>query len=276
MPRVSPDAAPGLPLLCETNELARHLTDPDLIIVDLCRDEIFDRYHIPGAIHVRPAELISGIRPATGTLPSLERLNALFSRLGYATHKHILAYDDEGGGWAGRFIWTLDIIGHEHSSLLNGGLIAWAADQPMTHEISAPEPTQVRLNIQTQMIAEKADVMQAIRSPDTVIWDARSPEEYAGTKIAAARGGHIPGAINLDWLEVIDQRNHQRLRTDLKQLLDSKGIGGAAKVITHCQTHHRSGLTYLVGKLLGLNIQAYPGSWSEWGNDPDTPIQCEP
>ena len=103
--------------------------------------------------------------------------------------------------------------------------------------------------------------------------NCRPWEEIAGTKIFAARGGHIPGAINLDWLELMDRNNQLRLRTDIRNLIEDRGIRSANSVITHCQTHHRSGLTYLVGKLLGLNIKAYHGSWSEWGNDPDTPIE---
>ncbi|MBT7370850.1 MAG: sulfurtransferase, partial [Gammaproteobacteria bacterium] len=104
------------------------------------------------------------------------------------------------------------------------------------------------------------------------IWDARSAEEYAGTKVVADRGGHIPGAINLDWLDLMDRDRALRLREDLSAVIHDKGLDTAETVITHCQTHHRSGLCYFVGRLLGLNIKAYHGSWSEWGNDPDTPI----
>ncbi len=70
----------------------------------------------------------------------------------------------------------------------------------------------------------------------------------------------------------MDTDRQLRIRSDIADLLDSIGISADKKIITHCQTHHRSGLTYLVGKLLGLNIMAYHGSWSEWGNDPDMHI----
>lgn len=257
--------------LIETTDLVEHLDDNDLIVVDICRDEVYAQYHIPGAVHINPAELVSGIKPATGKLPSIERLSELFSRIGYDSSKQIVAYDDEGGGWAGRFVWTLDVIGHERSSVLNGGLIAWMSEKlPVTADIPQTLPTEVDISINPGPIAEKEDVLKAIDSGDTVIWDARSPEEYAGTKVVAARGGHIPGAVNLDWLELMDRNNALRLRSDFEQLINERGIKD--KVITHCQTHHRSGLTYFVGTLLGLNIQAYHGSWSEWGNDPDTPI----
>jgi thiosulfate/3-mercaptopyruvate sulfurtransferase len=261
------------PDLIEPADLSQHLGDENLMIIDLSRYEVYQQYHIPGAIHVAPEELISGEKPATGRLPSLSRINALFARIGYSPDKHVVAYDDEGGGWAGRFIWTLDVIGHTHSSYLNGGLIAWMGEKfPTTDEILPLATTNCDLTITTDVIAEKTDVLKSIGSNDVLIWDARSPEEYAGTRVVAARGGHVPGAINLDWLELMDRNNHLKLKSDLASVLSDRGISPDATIITHCQTHHRSGLTYLVGKLLGLNILAYHGSWSEWGNDPDTPI----
>ena len=87
----------------------------------------------------------------------------LFTRIGYQPDKHIVAYDDEGGGWAGRFIWTLDVITHTRSSYLNGGLIAWAAARlPLTEIVPVVEPTVVNLTINTDVIAEKEDVLASI------------------------------------------------------------------------------------------------------------------
>ena len=267
-----------LPLLLEPQKLAPFIEkmtgQADILLVDLCRDEVYEQYHIPGAVHVSPAELVSGERPAVGKLPDLKRLEALFSRIGYDPEQTIVAYDDEGGGWAGRFIWTLDVIGHKHSSYLNGGLHAWAAAElPMTQETPNTTAREVSLTINRAVIAEKEEVLASLDDPGVLIWDARSAEEYAGTKVVAARGGHIPGAINLDWLDLMDRHNHLQLHQDLPGILGAKGLADATTLITHCQTHHRSGLTYLVGKLLDLNIKAYHGSWSEWGNDPNTPIE---
>lgn len=261
-------------LLVEPEQLAGQLGSDELLIVDLCGEENWARGHLPGAVHVMPAELVSGVKPATGRLPDKGRLEALFARIGYEPGKRIVAYDDEGGGWAGRFIWTLDVIGHASAALLNGGLVAWVREGfPTTAEVVVPQATSVSLTLSDRVIAEKEDVLAAIGRQDTVIWDARSPEEWAGTKVAAARGGHIPGAVNLDWLEVMDRGNNLRLRQDLPALLAARGIKPGASIITHCQTHHRSGLTYLVGKLLGYDIKGYHGSWSEWGNDPNMPIE---
>jgi thiosulfate/3-mercaptopyruvate sulfurtransferase len=268
-----------IPLVLEPKTLAELLGDDpqhsEYLIVDLCQDENYQRHHIPGAVHISPSELVSGVQPAVGKLPTLERLESLFSRIGYEPGKHIIAYDDEGGGWAGRFIWTLDVIGHKNSaySYLNGGLIAWAQDQlPLTASVPETSETKVSLTIHPEFIAEKEEVLASLDDANTQVWDARSPEEYMGTKVFAARGGHIPGAINLDWLELMDRHNGLRLREDIAELVTAKGFESSGKIITHCQTHHRSGLTYLVGKILDLNIKAYHGSWSEWGNDSDTPI----
>jgi thiosulfate/3-mercaptopyruvate sulfurtransferase len=265
----------SLPLIVEPTELAGHLNDDDLQIIDLCRPEVYAKIHLPGAIHITPSELVSGVAPATGKLPGTDRLRSLFERIGYDPTKQIVAYDDEGGGWAGRFIWTLDIIGHERSSYLNGGLVAWMGEglptttvQPQTKPAKDLE-FEIDLSPQVSM----ADTLSSIDDPQTIVWDARSAEEYRGQKLAAARGGHIPGAINLDWLDTMDRDNGLRIRKDIETQLEQLGITRDKRVITHCQTHHRSGLTYIIGKSLGYDIRAYDGSWSEWGNQPDTPIE---
>ena len=266
-----------LPLLVEPQTLSRELDNDRVLIIDICSDQNYRRFHLPGAVHIKPSELVSGIEPASGKLPSIDQLKHLFSRIGYNPNQHIVAYDDEGGGWAGRFIWTLDVVGHTSMSFLNGGLIAWAKAQlPLTTLIKKPKATEVNLQINREVIAEKEEVLASINDESVMVWDARSPEEYAGSRIISARGGHVPGAINLDWLELIDRERHLKLKEDLDEVIAATGLAEAKTIITHCQTHHRSGLTYFVGKLLGLNIKAYHGSWSEWGNDPDTPIENPP
>jgi thiosulfate/3-mercaptopyruvate sulfurtransferase len=263
-----------LPLIISPETFSPHLDDSDLLIIDICREENYLAGHIPGAIHVAPANLVAGVKPATGKLPGIEHLNALFSAIGYSPDKHIVVYDDEGGGWAGRFVWTLDVIGHAKTTYLNGGLPAWiAAGLPLTTQQPSIAATHTNLQVDARYIAEKEDVLASIGDPETLIWDTRSAEEYAGTRVFAARGGHVPGAVNLDWLDTMDSQNSLKFIPNLQELLDSRGLVRGKNIITHCQTHHRSGLTYLIGKMLGYPIRAYHGSWSEWGNEPDMPIE---
>ena len=264
----------SLPLVIEPKELEDHLQDSNLLIVDLCNPQLYAQVHVPGALNVAPQHLVAGTPPATGKLPSLKQLEDLFSLIGYTGKEHIVVYDDEGGGWAGRFIWTLDVIGHKNYSYLNGGIHAWLKEgHPAESEPNQTTPTDVSLSIDESVIASKDYILTHLENANVAIWDARSPAEYSGEKVLAMRGGHVPGAINFEWTSAMDPAKNYRIRENLADTLASLGMTLDKDIITHCQTHHRSGFTYLVGKVLGFNsIRAYDGSWSEWGNQPDTPI----
>lgn len=266
----------NLDLILEPETLEAVLGDDDLLVVDVCQPGTYEQLHIPGAVHVDPSELVCGVPPAPGKLPEKKKLESLFSRIGYSPDKHIVVYDDEGGGWAGRFIWTLDIIGHTHYSYLNGGLHAWHKENhPVDNQPVTVTSTSVSLSIDETARADMDQVLASLDDDGVKIWDARSFEEYTGTKSSSARAGHIPGAVNLDWLHTMDRTRNLRLLPlpRLKEMLDDLGIREGDRIITHCQTHHRSGLTYLIAKALGYQVQGYDGSWSEWGNRQDTPVE---
>lgn len=248
----------------------------DILLVAVLQRAVFDVQHIPGSVLVEPSELVSGVKPAVGKLPSKERLDALFSRIGLAEGRHVVVYDDEGGGWAGRLIWTLDVIGHSRYTYIDGGLTAWRKmGFTLSREAAPVQASKFSATIDENLLVSMEEVMARIDQSDSVVWDARAPEEFNGTKVTAPRNGHIPGARNLNWLDLQDAENDLRLKPLplIEKHLEELGISKDKRVITHCQTHHRSGLSYLVGKALGYDIQAYDGSWSEWGNAADTPIE---
>ncbi len=261
--------------LIEAAALNQRLREDNLVLIQVTAAATYQQAHLPGALLVQPQELVCGIPPASGRLPPRTTLDALFTRLGHHPARHYVVYDDEGGGWAGRFAWTLDVIGHPNWSYLDGGMHAWhGAGLPFVQgPPTLPAPQAVNLPIDTRPIAEIADVLAAIDDPEQVIWDARSAEEYAGIRQTARRAGHIPGAVNLDWLALQDPSRDLRIISDLPELLHRHGISDKGGIITHCQSHHRSGLSYLCGRLLGLPIRAYHGAWSEWGNRDDTPVE---
>ena len=268
----------SLPLLIDPGQLAAVLpTDADqLLILDTSSAANYARFHVPGAIHIEPKALQRGTAPAPGKLPTVEQLNELFCGVGLSADKHVIVYDDEGGGWAGRLIWTLDAIRHHRASYLNGGLAAWVNEgHPTETTANIGTATDFSASIDNSVIAEIDDILPNLGGDHFAIWDARSAAEHDGSKVVAKRGGHIPGAVNIDWLELMDRERNMRL-VDLDQLqqrLNAVGLSKDKHIVTHCQTHHRSGLSYLAMKILGYpNIKGYHGSWSEWGNRDDTPV----
>ncbi len=264
----------SLPLLIEPEDLPPHLDQNRYRLVDLSAVEQYAHAHIPGAVHLAPARTTSG-PPVRGLLPPPGQLQQILGELGHHEELHYIVYDDEGGGWAGRFIWLLDAIGHARYSYINGGLKAWLeARLPTEQTANQATPTQPQVQIETGPSMTLDELRNMLGSDELVIWDARSPAEHRGEKVFARKGGHIPGAVNFEWTAGMDAQHGLRLRHDLARQLEALGITRDKQIVTHCQTHHRSGFTYLAAKILGYpRVKAYPGSWSEWGNHPDTPVE---
>lgn len=267
-----------LPLIVEPEQLLAHLDDPQLLIIDVSINQ--DSYatgHVPGAIFLDFRFLMRGEGSVPNDVPDIDALSRLFSALGLTRDIHVVAYDDEGGGWAARLLWTLDLIGHTRYSYLNGGIHAWrGAGMPQSSQPSAPVPTDYRAEILNPGTVITADDIKAkLGDPGFAIWDARSAGEYRGDVGNNRHLGHIPGAVNMDWLHAMDPNRDLRIRdyAELITKLQAMGLTPDMEVATHCQSHHRSSFTWLVGKALGFNIRGYAGSWNEWGNRDDTPIE---
>ena len=190
----------NLPRLIEPDELESHLNDDNLIIVDLCNPSLYQQKHVPGAVHLSGNQLVAGTPPAPGACPSIELLKTVINYLGIDADKQVVVYDDEGGGWAGRLAWTLDLLGLHNWSYLNGGIVPWIKEGFAT-EAGAVQPQSNTLQIsfaKPEFRIELGQILAALDKPNFAIWDARSPGEYSGNMVRAARGGHIPGAINLE------------------------------------------------------------------------------
>ena len=266
-----------LPLLIEPEQLSAVLDQRGIVIVDLSKIETYVQTHIPNAIHLDYKHIVWSKPPVMGLLPDGDYLSNLMSQTGISPHDHLVVYDDEGGGKAARFIYTLDVIGHKSYSLLNGGLHAWANEGYELQFAANKLPvSNYSVTLSDEPVANREYILARLDDSTTQIIDARSLAEYLGQKKFAQRAGHIPGAKNLDWLLLMDRQRNLRLKTDseLMQLLAEHDISQDRTTIVYCQTHHRSALTYFVLKHLGYtNVKGYPGSWSDWGNDASTPIE---
>lgn len=266
-----------LPWVVEPKQLFNHLDQKNLCIVDLCKTDIYPHGHIPGALHLEYKDIVAAQPPAMGLLPDNETLQEIAARLGLTTDTHVVAYDDEGGGKAARLLWTLDCLGHHHLSLLNGGIHAWTNEgYPLEQQVKSADRTSYSVTNNDKPIATREFIQVHLNDKTVVLLDTRSSAEYTGMKKFALHGGHIPGAVNMDWLMMLDRDNNLKLRStaELRDTLESRGVTPDKTIVTYCQTNHRSALVYYVLKALGYpDIKAYPGSWSDWGNRNDTPIE---
>lgn len=264
------------PLVMEPEELERRIGDRNLLIIDLSAADSYARYHIPGAVHLEYAELTREVPPVTGLLAEAAHLITLFSRLGISTDTHVVAYDDEGGAKAARLLWTLDVAGHPSHSLLNGGSVAWMNEgHPVNNQSIVREPADYSPGFNETPIADRDYILHRLGDAHTVLLDVRSPAEFRGEVRRAARGGHIPGAINIEWTRAVDGLRNQRLKPEgeLRALYESADVTPDKEIIVYCHSHRRSAHTYIVLKSLGYaRVKGYPGSWSDWANAADAPI----
>ena len=251
-----------------------------VLVVDVGDDDgRFRQAHIPGAVHLPYGHLTRAEPPAMGLLPDDAALAERLGAVGIDDSVTVIAYDSDGGGRASRLLWTLDLLGHPRHGLLNGGLQGWLAEEgPVESGAVTPQPRSYAARIQHPACQVDRDwVLAHLDDPSVTLIDARSHGEYTGADVRARRGGHIPGAVHLDWQALMDPEDPPLLRPapQVQQLLHERGVSDPQQeVVVHCQTHHRSSLTYVVLRALGYQrVRAYPGSWSEWGNDPQLPVR---
>jgi len=269
--------AAQLPRLIEPEILDKSLDNENILIVDLSKADTYRQLHVPGAVHLDYPQVIAGRKPVMGLLPDDASLERLFSSIGIDHETHVVACDDEGGGRASRLLWTLAAAGHTRFSLLNGGLHAWANEgHPLQSTPVTPVPGTFSVRPDPAPVASREHVRAHLGDSGVCLLDVRTPDEYNGIKRFAERAGHIPGAVNMDWTLAIDTGRNMRFRPDaeLRTLLAAVGATPDREVITYCQTHHRSAHTWMVLTWLGYpHVRGYPGSWSDWGNDPALPVE---
>ena len=238
------------------------LEDPDVRLVDVREAWEYDGIgHLPGAVSVPFDSFRSADEGEAGKLPGAAAFADLLSEAGIGNDDHLVAYDDTHGVFAARFLVTAELYGHprEKLHLLDGDFSAWQREGEVSREVPAFERTDYHAAYDpTGPLVEKETVEAALSDPDTVVVDTREQWEY--------EEGHIPGAVRLDWIELVDQ-DSRGLRPDaeIRELLSERGITPERRVLLYCNTARRISHTYVVLRHLGFaDLAFYEGSLTEW------------
>jgi thiosulfate/3-mercaptopyruvate sulfurtransferase len=277
-------AAAGVPVFVDGAWLERHLDDPEVVIVDMSDETQYQRFHLPGAVHLPYGALLTEREPDKVPVRLDDaRLAMLLGRLGITRRHHVVVYDDLGGLNAARLFWELEHIGHPKVSVLDGGLVRWILDGRRV--VNTPAAARAATHYElTGAGRDNEASLSEVRSAAAgrqaaLLLDVRTAEEYLGDP-KNPRTGHIPGARWWPWEQAVDFArgfvfaDRERLRDRFRQA----GLSEPDRpVITYCRSGHRAAHTYLTLRALGFErVRLYASSMNEYARIPDAPLRQGP
>lgn len=265
--------------LITTEELSKIKDSPNVRIIDAVDSNIYNRAHIPGAVNIFYQTLTNlEERKKTGHPLNLKDAERVFSNAGIDKDTRVIVYDEGEGVFASGVWFVLKFFGHKNVHVLDGGFRKWMAEaRPATQTAPKVDKKQFVANPQAEMIVTKDWLNENRGRKDVMIVDTRSAKEFIGEDIrqGASRGGHIPGALHLEWVHITGAVNSLKSPEELEKIFKDKKITRDTVIVTYCHSGiGRSTKLAFALKLLGYKkVLEYTGSWEEWSGDPRLPVE---
>jgi thiosulfate/3-mercaptopyruvate sulfurtransferase len=272
------------PVLVSTEWLAEHLDDDDLIVAEVDENpDLYDEGHIPGAVKLHWREDLQD--PVERDIVDRETFERVLGERGIDNETKVMLYGDKNNWFAAYAYWYLKVYGHADVRIVDGGRQKWSDEgRELTTEVPFPAAKSYSARERDESIrAYRDQVLESLGASGRALVDVRSPGEYAGELIAppgyeqegAQRGGHIPGAASVPWATAVRDDGTFKPPDELREVYGAKGVTPEKEVTAYCRIGERSAHTWFVlRELLGYeNVRNYDGSWTEWGNLVDVPIE---